>query len=254
MADNTLFDKQEQQTDQSQQSSLFSINGRAYDANSAKTKIENADSFIETLKAEKTDLATQLEAFKQENERLRSQANKQANLEEALNMLKQGQQTPPEATPSIDVEALKAQLLKESQSLTMNTVAQLEKQRMEEANFQQSLNAAKRVFGLELGDKLAARGKELGMQPDAIDQMAKSNPKMFSELFIPKVPSQQSAPSGQYVNNSQVQSDIATKLPDWHKPEYWSTQSKAKSMIDLEGEVSKLIGEGKLDPTTSLFF
>ena len=68
-------------------------------------------------------------------------------------------------------------------------------QKMQE-NQTQSLNAAQQAYGAEYEAKLRERAAQLGKGDDYIVNLAQTDPLLFNELFIPKVPQPSAAPSG----------------------------------------------------------
>lgn len=258
MDDQSLF-KQETPTQQpsaDQPQTLFTIGDRAYNADSAKTKIENADTFINTLKEEKTQVEQQATILQQENARLQAQLEQSAKLEDALSMFTQQQQpdanpTQQVETPSLDVEALKA-------ALKAEVLADVQASKTAEVhgnNFAQSMEAAQKAFGTDVAAKLQERGAQIGMDTKAIDKLAKENPLMFNELFIPKAPASSATPDGFYSHNGENPVDLEKTIDDWgDRDKFWSSQSKAQSLRAMEKEVTKLVQEGKLDPHSKTYF
>ncbi|QZI86148.1 hypothetical protein PODOV061v2_0004 [Vibrio phage 172P1] len=250
--DQTLFTK-DSNTPADQPTSLFTVGDREYDAESARTKIENADQFINTLKTEKDSVTSENTVLQQENARLQAQLDQSAKLEDALSMFTQQQQqqtpdvttTPQVETPSLDVEALKQQVMAD----VLNQVQAKEAAKTHEVNFGQSMSAAQNAFGSDVATKLQERGAQLGMTPQAIDQLAKTQPAVFNELFIPKAPTSPASPDGRYSNHAETATNLDAVLDDWtDRDKFWSSQSKAESLRSMEKEVSKLIQEGKIDP------
>lgn len=268
MADQTLFNEQQQDNQEQQKAdqpaSLFKIGDREYDVESAKTKIENADQFIETLKSEKLDLAAQLEAFKKENTELAEKIAKSSKIEEALSMFQHQQNIETQqnvethgATTSIDVEALKAELLKEAQQTALSSIQNLERQKLESQNISISLEAAKLAYGDQMAEKLVNRGKELGLDSKAIDQMAKTNPSLFQEIFIPKQVGSHQVPggSGNTHHGGKPSPSLENVIEDWgDKSKFWSSSSKVDSLRKMQEEVETLLKAGKIEPNAKRYF
>ena len=255
--DQTLFTN-DSDTPADQPSSLFTVGDREYDAESARTKIENADQFINTLKTEKDSVTSENTVLQQENARLQAQLDQSAKLEDALSMFTQQQQpaqdvttTQQVETPSLDVEALKQQVMAD----VLSQVQAKEAAKTHEANFGQSMSAAQNAFGSDVASKLQERGAQLGMTPQAIDQLAKTQPAVFNELFIPKAPNSPASPDGRYSNHAETATNLDAVLDDWtDRDKFWSSQSKAESLRSMEAKVSKLIKEGKIDPHSKNMF
>ena len=248
--DQTLFTNNSETPQADQPSTLFTVGERSYDADSARTKIENADQFIETLKGEKDELATQYAALQQQNAQLAAQVEQSTKLDEALTMFNQQQQQPTPATPevetpSLDVEALKQQLMGD----VLAQVQAQEAAKVQKSNFDNSIAAAQKAFGTDMSTKLQERGAQLGMDANAIDQLAKTQPAVFNELFIPKAPTTSASPDGTFSQGQPSSASLENVLDDWgDSDKFWSSQAKAKSLRNMEQEVAKLISEGKLDP------
>lgn len=159
---------------------LFSVGERNYDAESAKTKIINADQHINTIETENATLKQQLAEAQ-------AQLDQSVKLEEALAKLKeQPVQTPatPTAQPEpVDVEALKQQILQQAQDSAIQSINQVRAQEIATANETESMKAAQRLYGSEFETKLREKGAELGMNDEAIRGMAKSNPVLFKKAF-----------------------------------------------------------------------
>ncbi|CAH9015499.1 coil containing protein [Vibrio phage 275E43-1] len=254
--DQTLFTNNTDTPAADQPQTLFTIGDRDYDAEGARTKIENADQFINTLKGEKDELATQYAALQQQNAQLAAQVEQATKLDEALTMFNQQQQpeapaTQQEQTTSLDVEALKAQMLQE----VMAQVTAQEAQKVHQNNFDTSIAAAQKAYGSDMAVKLQERGAQLGMDASAIDNLAKTQPAVFNELFIPKANSAPATPDGTYTNGTVPTTSLDEVIDNWgDSDKYWSSQAKAKSLRAMEQEVSKLIKEGKIDPHAKNFF
>jgi hypothetical protein len=261
MSDQSLFNNENPQQQQSadQPQTLFTIGDRAYDIDSARTKIENADQFINTLKGEKQDMQTQRDAAMQQNAQLAAQLEQSTKLDEALSMFANQQQQQPtdvsqaqqEQTPSFDVEALKAALKQE----VMNDINAQNTAKLENTNMKQSMEAAQKAFGADVATRLQERGAQLGMSPQAIDQLAKTQPQVFNELFIPKAPTGGASPDGRYSQGAEKSANLNDVIADWgDRDKFWSSQSKAESLRAMTEEVGKLIEEGKINPYEKNFF
>lgn len=196
----------EQQPQTSEDQSWFEIGGRKFDKESAKTKIEHSDAHIQRLEAE--------------NAQLRQVAEKLDKLEklEQLLQVQQPQQKAQEAqpsqdTPALDVESLKASLLQDIQS----QLSAKEKESRQQANLQQAVEAVKQAYGDGYLAKLEQIGQELDMSEEDITNLAKTNPKAFARMFMPKDFKPAPAPKSSVIPPRQVETgdkfkDTATKL------------------------------------------
>ena len=156
---------------------LFTIGDRQFNKEDAVTKITNADSFIDQLKAE----------GKQKDEELAqlwAQVDQSTKLDDALARMNNSQGTSEASsqetpTSAIDVEALKQELL-----ASMSTsLADSEKGKQAEKNQLDSISAAQAVFGDGYESKLREKAKELGMSDNDIILEASANPTKFKALF-----------------------------------------------------------------------
>lgn len=257
MSDNSLFNENTPNETPSadQPTTLFTVGDRGYDVDSAKTKIEHAETFINTLKTEKSQMEEQNRIFQQENARLQAQLEQAAKLEDALSMFNKETtnepQTQPVETPSLDVEALKAALTQE----VLAEVQAKEAAKVQGTNFETSMSAAQKAFGADMAAKLQERGAQLGMTPQAIDNLAKTQPAVFNELFIPKAPANSASPDGMFSGPAEQSANLDSVIDNWgDREKFWSSQSKAQSLRAMEKEVAKLIKEGKIDPHSKKLF
>lgn len=210
-----------QDTAQEEQKPLFSgVDSQGKErlfstAEEAQESWQNAQNFIK----DKVGETKTLEARIQE---LEAQLNQSTKLEDALNQLKQKEESPvteqsqqqtTETTPQaetssltgVDVEQLKQQLTQE----IMGSLTQAQQQEVYSKNQTESIEAAKAVFGDAYESKLRESAQELGMSDEEIIQEAQSNPKRFKKLFgLDKQQSKSYTPSGS-VNTGGKQQDNA---------------------------------------------
>lgn len=202
-----------QDTAQEEQKPLFSgVDSQGKErlfstAEEAKESWQNAQNFIK----DKVGETKTLEARIQE---LEAQLNQSTKLEDALNQLKQKEESPvteqsqqqtTETTPQLDVEQLKQQLTQE----IMGSLTQAQQEEVYSKNKAESIEAAKAVFGDAYESKLRESAQELGMSDEDIIQEAQSNPKRFKKLFgLDRQQSKSYTPSGS-VNMSGKQQDNA---------------------------------------------
>ena len=155
---------------------LFTIGERNFSKDDAVTKITNADSFIEQLKAEGKTKDDELA-------QLRAQIDQSTKLDDALaRMNSQGtgetlnQEAP---TSAIDIEALKKELL----GSMSESLSQKDRDTQAQKNQEDSISAAQAVYGSSYESKLRERAKQLGMSDADIISEASSNPIKFKSLF-----------------------------------------------------------------------
>lgn len=240
----TMFNSPDQGTNepaqqQADQASLFKVGDRSYDADSAAKKIENADAFIEQLKDEKRQLEAKLQ--------------QSTNLEDALSMFQQQQQQqqPQQAaqTEPVDMEALKAQLLEEARKTAQSQATDIWQQQQAsasaEANLSDSMNALKNAYGTDYQERALARGAELGYDQAGIDSLARTNPKVFKELFVPKAPQPSPTPHSQNRGQShQSDPQLADIIPDFRNS--WSSGDKVTQLFEAEAKIAEMLKDGKL--------
>ena len=158
----------EQKTDQSL---MFSVGDRQYDAAAAKTKIEHADNHIAQLETE--------------NAKLKEMTSKLDKLDTLEQLLKQA--TPaPQPTPEPQVQAPAPQAQINPEDLVQTVMQQLsanEQQKIHDSNVRTSTEKAQAVFGSEYQTSLLEIGSKLGMNQEAIVNLAGSNPALFEHTF-----------------------------------------------------------------------
>tara|TARA_R110002153_G_scaffold60150_4_gene163384 strand:+ start:5361 stop:6071 length:711 start_codon:yes stop_codon:yes gene_type:complete len=173
MSDQDL--KTELPADQAQP--LFTIGERNFSKDDAVTKITNADSFIEQLKAEGKTKDDELA-------QLRAQIDQSTKLDDALARMNSTQGTSEtlsqEApTSAIDIEALKKELL----GSMSESLSQKDRDTQAQKNQEDSISAAQAIYGSSYESKLRERAKQLGMSDADIISEASSNPIKFKSLF-----------------------------------------------------------------------
>ncbi len=165
--------------DQGEQRTMFSVGGRDYTADEAKKKIENADMFIDTLKGEKTDQASEIESLRTQVKTLTRQLDTSKKLEDFLESKQEPAKEPEpqqaQTTPAVDertiLDKLKAELAAESQ------------QDVRASNMQKAITAASKIYGNEWQAQLLEKGSQLGMDKSSIQNMAETSPQAFAKLF-----------------------------------------------------------------------
>ncbi len=244
MSDQDLKPNQEQPDQGTQEArTLFTLGERQYDEESAKKKILNADSFIEQLKQEAADKDAKLAE-------LQAKLDQSTKLEDALQKMKESsmyndQQTPTEAQPQMDVEALKEQLLKQAQEAATNSVSQYEQQRIAQANLTDSEQAAKRFYGTNYMDAILEEGAKLQLDEQAVLNMAKSNPALFKRTFgLTGNPKPQLNADGS-VNTAGLGNVEKAELKDLGKQ--WGSSAKLKALQENTASVEKMLEQANGD-------
>lgn len=158
--------------------SFLEYNGKSLSREDVLKKLQNADSFIETLKGERAEDRQRLEAIE-------SQLQKAGKVDEVLEALRgngQGapdqENTPPEnepASPTLDVETLTQGVLEQ---LSAREQAQLE-----DNNWKAVTETLTHTFG----EKTNAKVREVALNNDlSVEEaadLARKRPKVFLKLF-----------------------------------------------------------------------
>ncbi|QDP52427.1 MAG: hypothetical protein Unbinned96contig1001_44 [Prokaryotic dsDNA virus sp.] len=169
------------------------------DAEEAQQSWQSAQNFIK----DKVDETKSLETRIQE---LEAQLNQSTKLEDALQQLKNKEETPvtdeqtpqtTETTPQVDVETLTAQITQQ----VMGQLTASQQQQVQAQNQTESIQAAQALYGDSYEEKLRQSAQEIGMSDEDIIKEAQSNPKRFKKLFgldkqQPKTYSPSSSASG----------------------------------------------------------
>lgn len=236
MSDQTLND-----TPADQAKPLFSVAGREYDAEAAAKKIENADSFIDTLKQESKSKDEQIARLQAE---LDQKSGLDAKLDEAMQVLRtkesQTVNQPTDTTTTVDMEALQQELIKQAQEAALKSVNQFKQQEVSTLNQTESINAAKARFGSDYETKLREMGSTLGLDDTAINAMASSNPALFKQTFgLNGKPNAGSI----YPDGSQASTPVVEKPDLKQVSNHWSSSSKIEAQMSNEQKIAKLIDD-----------
>ena len=147
----------------------------------AQQSWQSAQNFIK-------DKVTETKTLESRIQELEAQLNQSTKLEDALKQLKNKEESPvieeqtqqaTESTPQLDVDQL-------TQQITESILGKLTSDQQKEVfskNEQESISAAKAVYGDSFEEKLRQSAKELGMSDADILKEAQSNPKRFKKLF-----------------------------------------------------------------------
>jgi hypothetical protein len=157
---------------------MFKVGDREYTPEDAAKKIENADSFIETLKSERAQDTERMKTLEEQLAELTRKLDTATKLEDVLNSKRDVQTSQPaEQTtpPAVDEDAILAKLRQQ-----MDKESQVD---IRANNMKSAIEAASKKYGSEWQTKLKERGKEVGMDEKAIQTMAETSPQAFAELF-----------------------------------------------------------------------
>ena len=151
------------------------------DVEDAQKSWQSSQDFIKNTVTENKSLEARIQE-------LEAQLNQSTKLDEALAQLQTKEETPvteqqsqqtTESTPQLDVEQIEAQLFDK----LMGKLTQEQQKEVFAKNQQESIEAAKAVFGEAYEDKLRSVAQDMGMSDTDIIQEAQSNPKRFKKLF-----------------------------------------------------------------------
>ena len=129
-----------------------------------KTKITNADAHIGNIETENASMRAELDAVKAELATATS-------LEQVLASKETNQGT--------------TLTREEIQSLVSDSVGTIDSTKLSNANREGCIAAAETAYGQDYIVKMDAMAKDLGLTMVEVDEMAGSNPKLFSKTFLP---------------------------------------------------------------------
>lgn len=159
---------------------LFSIGTRDYkDVDDVVNKITNADNHISTLETERKADKERIEQLEQ---KLREKEDQSSKLDDVLNKLgEQSSQT--DQTGSVDIEALRQDLLKQAADVSVKAATEMEKQKIAQANTATNIEQAKAKFGSDYETKLREEAGKLGYSDEDILKLAAGDAERFKRLF-----------------------------------------------------------------------
>ena len=140
-------------------------NGKVWKQEDIINKFENADSYINQLKAE--------------NEELRLKANRGATLDDVLSRMDNTQNTTTPVEPTkppvveVDVEAV-----------AMNAYQKLKQQEQMEANLQGAISKLSETYGEKTIEVLKEKASEFDLSLDEAKELAMTRPKLFAAQFL----------------------------------------------------------------------
>lgn len=158
--DQTETTEQTTTTDENQDTSLFTVGERKYDVESARKKIENADTHISKLE--------------QENEEMRQKLEKAKTYEDLLESLTTKSDTTGQTKPVAEDDV---------QKMVQEALEERERTRTAEANLLAADKALKEVYGDKAKEVMIAKGEELGLGPKTLKDIASNSPSAFLKLF-----------------------------------------------------------------------
>lgn len=158
----------------------FNVGEKEYNAESAAKKILNADQHIENILEEKRLLVEELQ-------QLKSQATQSTNLDQALdNMRTQAQTSDSVAPQQLDLGSLKNELLSEirTEQQKAQEVQKAEQQKTkQESNYSLVSEELVKLYGDNTNTIVSDKAKEMDMEAEEVNTLARTNPKAFLKLF-----------------------------------------------------------------------
>lgn len=207
------------------------------DAQDAAKSWQASQDHIKSLESKSQDYEATINSLKQQ---LEEQASTNDKVDQALELLKQkeGMMQTTDNTETVDIEALKVELVKQAQEAANNSVTNFERQKIASNNQEESIEAARKYFGDEFESKLREIGSGLGLDDGAIKTMAASNPALFKQTF---------GLSGKAGGNPNPDGSVNTSLFGTTPPEikavnkHWGTSSKAEALNHNVATVEKML-------------
>lgn len=137
-------------------------------------KIENADSFIEKLKAENAEKDARTEKLLDKVTELLDQKESSSKVDDLLEQLNRTEQATPDSTVNSEqiVETVLSELTAKEQAA------------LQDRNLESAMSKAKEKFGDTYINTVRAKAEELGLTLEDVDQIAKTQPKLFDSTFI----------------------------------------------------------------------
>jgi hypothetical protein len=153
-------------------------------------KIENADQHIETLEKENRSFQeSQAQAAKEEEKGL---------LKQVLEAVKQNGTKAENTTQSSKPELNEDEIVDRAVAKLKAELSEAE----QEENMNSCMVTAEEVYGEQYLAKVQAKAKEIGMDMDKVDNLAKTAPQAFAQLFLPTTSNQSSSFAGGSTNSS----------------------------------------------------
>lgn len=214
------------------------------DPEDAAKSWQASQNHIKTLEEQRKEYEATINSLKSQLEQSSTTSEK---IDQALELLKNkgsDMQQPTGENQAVDIEALKAELLKQAQETAVNSVTGFKQQEIATANQQASIQAAKDYYGSEYESKLREQGAKLGLNDEAIQSMAKSNPALFKQTF---------GLTGQKPSGISPDGSVNGALFNGQKPELkelrkqWGDTAKLGALNENVASVEKMLKEANGD-------
>lgn len=190
----------------------------------AKSKIES-DNYIQILTA-------RMDELRADHLKLQEERNSSAHLQELIDRLDNRRNEPAQTPPGNDVKPLQPE---DIQKLLDTELTKRESAAKQAENLRISQNKLRQVFGEDYQTILKQKLEELDITPEYADNLAKTNPTVFSRTFgldEPPRPAPMNLPRSS-VRQTQFTPSVQKK--DWA---YYQELKKGDSRMYLDPKVS----------------
>lgn len=229
-----------------QNTPLFKVGDREYDAQAAAKDIAHKQAFIEQILQEKRELEQQMEQLQ---EKSRETLTVEERLQQALSELNQQhvpQQEPSQETETVDTKAIEDQLRKIAEETSSATYEQRQQKEIKQRNLNASIQAAKEALGDGYEEALRNKGKALNLTDSQIQALAEDNPSLFIETFARKKEQSTQVPDSR--NGYKFRKNTDTKLP--RITGYWHRAQSVEKLREAEQAIRQGIQDGSYKPKT----
>jgi hypothetical protein len=196
------FTNPDQGTEQQADQLTFKVGDREFNAESAATKIENADNHISKIEQENAEFKARLAAME-------AQLEQSTKIDEALQTMKlQQSNTTENVQPEQHTTGLSEEQIAEITQRKMEEylASQTAKQQQDAAQaladktFTETAETLRSIYGESVDEAVSKKASELGVPPAELFNMAKSpaTAKLLLETMTPKKASSDTTPSGGY--------------------------------------------------------
>lgn len=155
------------------------VAGKVYKPEAAAKKIEHADTHIKTLEQENAEKDAATLELLERIEALEKSRNQKDALDELVAKAQPAAPIVPEQPPVQEVS--KEELVQAA----VDTIKGEQVAQQQTANLNSCIAQAQEVYGDDFGTKIDAAGARIGMTVDQVVDMARNQPKVFQQLFIP---------------------------------------------------------------------
>jgi len=162
------------------------VGDRVYTPEALAKKLTSQDQHIANLETENanhisssTELLNRLESVEQK-------VSDKGDISSLLETLKQNQTEPPAGTDNTEDPGDNTAVSKEDLvAATMDRINDQNRESTEQTNLVNAIAAAKALYGDDFSTTIDKMGEEMGMDVDAVINMAKTQPSVWAKLFTP---------------------------------------------------------------------